>query len=284
MLPVVASWVMQKRHRAMAVAFLATFLPWCFWIGAAVVALGTLRKGFAVATPVIIAGLVGSGFWAFEGSYVPLCGLLVTLLMSVVLRARVSWAEMLIAGAALMAVLVQTNILVPPHAAEMMNMLRHRSVELDTMLNAYARQGISVNQLVSTVFGITIGAMASLMSVGAIAVARFCQAALYNPGGFRDEFHSFRLSPLQLLIMIIVTLLGLVLGVPSAILVSWVPLLIAGIALVHGVVGIKRMNGLWLVIFYILLLTAWPVIIIVLLLALIDTFTNIRGRLATREH
>ena len=63
-------------------------------------------------------------------------------------------------------------------------------------------------------------------------------------------------------------------------MLSWIPLLIAGIALVHGFIGIKGMNGLWLVAFYVLLITTWPTILIVLLLGLIDTFANVRARLA----
>ena len=60
-------------------------------------------------------------------------------------------------------------------------------------------------------------------------------------------------------------------------------LLIAGIALIHGIIGIKGMNGLWLVAFYVLLIATWPTILIVLLLAVIDSFADLRGRLARSD-
>jgi uncharacterized protein YybS (DUF2232 family) len=72
----------------------------------------------------------------------------------------------------------------------------------------------------------------------------------------------------------------MLLGVYALAMLCWIPLLIAGIALVHGVIGLKGMNGLWLVAFYILLITTWPTILIVLLLGLMDTFANVRARLA----
>ncbi len=59
----------------------------------------------------------------------------------------------------------------------------------------------------------------------------------------------------------------------------WVPLLVAGIALVHGFIGLKGMHGVWLGIFYVLLIFTWPMILIVLLVALLDSFVDFRARL-----
>lgn len=279
-----AKWVMQKRFHAVAVAFVATLIPWLFWLGAAAVALCTMRKGITAAAPVVVAALVAAAFWMFKGDALPLCGVLITLSMALVLRARVRWIEALITGSLVAAVLVQSGLLVPPHALELMTELRQRSGEVDSLFANFAQQGLNADQLGSMVLGTIAGAVECAMSVAVIALARFWQSALYHPGAFRSEFHSLRLLPKELLIIIVIAFMGVLLGAPAIILVCWLPLLIAGIALVHGVLGIKRMNGLWLVGFYALLLTTWPVIFIVLLLAVSDCFAHFRERLASRKH
>ena len=103
---------------------------------------------------------------------------------------------------------------------------------------------------------------------------------MYNPGGFREEFHALRLTPKELAVLVVIGVIGMLLGAHALAMLGWIPLLVAGVALVHGFIGIKGMNGLWLVAFYVLLITTWPTILIVLLLGLIDTFANVRARLA----
>lgn len=284
MLSGAARWVMAKRQHALAAAFIMTLLPWLFWIGAAICALVIMRKGPARAVPVVIAGLLPSLFWAFSGNHLPLCGMLVTLVMAILLRVRVRWGETVLGGALTAAVLVQSGLLMPPHASELLDRLKDQSGEIREMFAAYQAQGLDPHQLGTLVIGMMAGAVLSLVAVAVLALARYLQAVLYNPGGFKSEFHRFRLAPRELAICIAIGLAGILLGAPAAILAFWLPLLIAGIALMHGVAGLKRMNGLWLAVFYILLLTAWPVIVIVLVLAFADCFADFRTRLASRQH
>ncbi|ANF58576.1 hypothetical protein [Halotalea alkalilenta] len=280
MLLAFAKWVMQGRYQAIGVALAATLVPWFFWLGAAVVALCVLRKGTTQAAPVLIAALIPSLFWWTQGDVLPVSCIVLVALMAGVLRARTRWSETLIAGSLVSAVLGQSGIFVPPDAGLLIEQLRQSSGEIDALLTSYAQQGISIDQLASLLIGVVTGLMMLLASVACLALARSWQAGLYNPGGFRSEFHQLRLRPAELGVVIAIALVGGLLGAPAALLVAWVPLLVSGIALVHGLLGIKGMNGLWLVGFYALLLTTWPAIVIVLLLALIDSFANFRGRLA----
>ncbi len=119
-----------------------------------------------------------------------------------------------------------------------------------------------------------------LAATACLALARSWQSGLYNPGGFRDEFHAFRLSLREILVLAACGILGVLLNVPAVLLLVWIPLLVAGIALVHGYIGLKGMSGLWLIGIYFLLLTTWPTILILLLLALTDVFADFRARLA----
>jgi hypothetical protein len=262
-------------------AALATFVPWLFWLGAAISALVTLRRGFAQALPVTIAAALPAGMWWVQGDVIPLASILLVTLMAVVLRERMRWSEALILGAIAAAVMVQLGIFSPPAGTEqMLEQLRQSSQEVDRMLNEFADQGYDTQQLAGLVVGGVTGFVVLLAAIACLALARSWQAGLYNPGGFREEFHGLRLAPKELIVLIALSVISMVLGISALAMLAWIPLLVAGIALVHGIVGLKGMNGLWLVAFYVLLITTWPTILIVLLLGLIDTFANIRARLA----
>ncbi|MCM2130154.1 hypothetical protein [Larsenimonas rhizosphaerae] len=279
-----ARWVMRGPLNATLVAFAAGLMPWLFWLGAAICALVTLRRGLVAALPVLIGAALPLGWWWTQGDAVPLSTLLLTTLMAVILRSRSAWGDTLISASVVTGVLIKLGVFVPPNAAAIMTELRHNSAELGNMLDHYARQGVSVEQLSGMVMGSVIGMVVMLASIACLALARGWQAGLYNPGGLREEFHGFRLSPAQLGLLLAVSVVGFLIGFPALVLVTWIPLLIAGIALMHGIIGLKGMSGLWLVGFYALLLTAWPAIVIVILLALADSVLNIRSRLARSQH
>jgi len=276
-----ARWLMKGTPYAAGGAALATLVPWLFWLGVAIAGLVTLRKGFAPALPVIIAAAVPSGWWWIQGDVIPLASLLLVTLMAVVLRERMRWGLALIAGAVVASAMVQLGIFIPPQGTELMlEQLRQGSEEVDGMLTELTNQGYDTQTLASLVVGNVTGLVVLLASIACLALARSWQAGLYNPGGFRTEFHAFRLTPKELLTLFAIGIAGMLLGVYALAMLCWIPLLIAGIALVHGVIGLKGMNGLWLVAFYVLLITTWPTILIVLLLGLMDTFANVRARLA----
>ena len=276
-----ARWLMKGTPYAAGGAALATLVPWLFWLGVAIAGLVTLRKGFVPALPVIIAAAVPSGWWWVQGDVIPLASLLLVTLMAVVLRERMRWGFALIAGTLAASTMVQIGIFIPPQGTELMlEQLRQGSEEVDGMLTELTNQGYDTQTLASLVVGNVTGLVVLLASIACLALARSWQAGLYNPGGFRTEFHAFRLTPKELLTLLAIGVAGMLLGVYALAMLCWIPLLIAGIALVHGVIGLKGMNGLWLVAFYVLLITTWPTILIVLLLGLMDTFANVRARLA----
>ncbi|WP_026002025.1 hypothetical protein [Vreelandella stevensii] len=276
-----ARWLMRGTPYAVGGAALASLVPWLFWLGAAIAALVTLRKGFAPALPVIIAAALPAGFWWAQGDVIPLASVLLVTLMSVILRERMRWSEALIVGTLAAAVMVQLGIFSPPGGTQLMlEQLRESSAEIDRMLTEFANQGVDTTALAAMVIGGVTGLVVLLAAIICLALARSWQAGLYNPGGFRAEFHALRLSPRELVVLVVLGVAGMALGAQALAMLCWVPLLIAGIALVHGFIGIKGMNGLWLVAFYVLLITTWPTILIVLLLGLIDTFANVRARLA----
>lgn len=282
MLPI-ARWLMRGTPYAVGGAALTAVVPWLFWFSGAIVALVTLRRGLSPALPVLVAAVVPAGWWWTQGDAIPLASVLLVTLMAVVLRARMRWSEALLAGTLAAAAMIQFGIFVPAGGAGLLlEQLRQGSAEIDRMLTELARQGFDTEQLATLVIGGVTGLMVSLAAIGCLALARGWQAGLYNPGGFREEFHALRLAPRELLLLILLGVVGMTLGLLSLSMLAWLPLLVAGIALVHGFIGIKGMNGLWLIAFYALLITTWPMILIVLLAAFIDVFVDFRGRLASR--
>jgi len=122
------------------------------------------------------------------------------------------------------------------------------------------------------------GAYHAIMVIVCLMIARWCQAALYNPGGFRQEFHNLRFDP-----RVMVVLLGLILvallDIPP--LDLWLPLLsigpmIAGLAIAHYAVAKKGGGVIWLVMVYLTLLMMAPAII---MLGLADSVLDLRKRL-----
>ncbi|WP_043528031.1 hypothetical protein [Litchfieldella xinjiangensis] len=277
----IARWLMRGTLQAMGVAALTAVVPWLFWFSAAVAALVTLRRGLAPAMPVILASALPSGWWWVQGDAIPLSTVLLVTLMAVVLRSRMRWSEALIVGSLVAAGMVQLGIFLPPGGAgPLLEQVRQGSPEVDNMLRELSEQGVATEQLAGLLISGVTGLIVMLASVACLALARSWQAGLYNPGGFREEFHALRLTPRELAVLVVLGVVGMVLGLPALAMLAWVPLLVAGVALVHGFIGLKGMNGLWLVAFYILLVTTWPMILIVLLLAFIDSLANFRGRLA----
>ncbi|MEQ5801016.1 hypothetical protein [Halomonas sp. H10-9-1] len=280
----IARWMMRGTPHAAGGAAVAALVPWLFWLGAAIAALVTLRRGLSPALPVIVAAAVPAGWWWVQGDVIPLSSVLLVTLMAVVLRARLRWSEALIVGALAGAVMIQLGIFLPPGGTgEMLDQLRQASPEVERLLSELGSQGLDTEQLAGLLIGGVTGLIVLVAAVACLALARSWQAGLYNPGGFREEFHALRLAPRELVVLAVLGGIGAVLGLPGLGMLLWVPLLVAGIALVHGFIGLKGMNGLWLVAFYLLLITTWPMILIVLLLAVIDVFANVRGRLVSRN-
>lgn len=280
----IARWMMRGTPYAAGGAALAALIPWLFWLGAAIAALVTLRRGLSPALPVIVAAAVPAGWWWTQGDVIPLASVLLVTLMAVVLRARMRWSEALITGALVGAGMIQLGVFLPPGGAgPMLEQLRQGSPEVERMLSELSGQGLDTEQLAGVLIGGITGLVVLIAAVVCLALARSWQAGLYNPGGFREEFHALRLAPRELAVLVVLGGVGAVLGLPSLGMLLWIPLMVAGIALVHGYIGLKGMNGLWLILFYVLLITTWPMILIVLLLAFIDVFADIRGRIASRN-
>jgi hypothetical protein len=128
-------------------------------------------------------------------------------------------------------------------------------------------------QQIASIFGF----MLALTLVGCTVLARWWQSALFNPGGFREEFHAIRFGSVPGLALVGA---GASLYLQGPAMQIWaqlvmLPLLVAGIGLVHALVARRRVGGM-LGLLYAALLLAPPVKYVVMGLAAVDAVANLR--------
>src|SRR5690606_20902856 len=104
-------------------------------------------------------------------------------------------------------------------------------------------------------------------SVLCLLLARYWQAALYNPGGFGVEFRALR-YPAGVTTLLVAVAVGLIvfgLQLRTWSMICVIPLTFAGLALIHARVAVRGGGSTWLVIFYI----AWLIFDLVKLLVVL---------------
>jgi len=105
-----------------------------------------------------------------------------------------------------------------------------------------------------------IGGLMGLTLLGCLFIARWWQAMLYNPGGFKSEFHQLRLGRGFALATLVAGLLLLVsssnsVPITTDLLVVMVMLfMIQGLAVSHYLVSMAGANAGWLVALYVLVI------------------------------
>jgi hypothetical protein len=274
-----ASYVMRGRREALLVAVISAAIPMFFWVGAAAVGLVTLRRGLRDGLVVMMWALLPTLALAWYGEIMPAAALVGMMVVAAVLRITVSWPLALCAAAGLGLLLsAGLNTVGSGYLAEVEKMFAALFASV-----AEQAKGPAAEQLVApTVTEIAgmFGLMHAVTLAACLLIARWWQAMLYNPGGLRTEFHALRLDRAQTLGLLAAAVLLYQLG-PGFRLWAWtplVPLLFAGIALVHALMASRRGNGL-LGLFYAALLVLGPVKQLVVALAVLDGLLDLRRRL-----
>lgn len=277
-----AQYVMRGPLQAGGVAAVTTAVPLLFWIGAAVVGLVILRLGISQGLNVGLWALLPALGWSWFGQDpTALAVLLQVMLMASVLRTTSSWERALLGGSFLAIV---TGLMLPVVYPGLLDDLVQAGVSFYEQYNADVAQSLGGNleQVIRDTMNASMAGTYLATGIGMTMLARAWQAGLYNPGGFRKEFHALRLSPAVAVVCAITMVIGPVLGLNSMLL-AWVagtPLFLASLALVHGIVGRKKLSGQWLVLFYIALVLLGPSLMILLVvLAFVDSWLDIRGRM-----
>ena len=276
-----ARFAMKGPRNAAGVAFVACLVPMMFWLGAATVALVTLRHGTAKGLNVFVwAAIPALGWWLGLQDPTALVVLISTYALAEVLRISVSMRRTLLFGFGFSILIgVVTPVLMP----EAIEMLLTVTDELLTQLAEDAQLQVD-DELKASFHALLIASFAASffsMSVGSLFLARSWQSALFNPRGWREEFHQLRMSSMDMTAIVIVMLIGPAIGLDGYLLVfsGLVPILICGFALVHGLIGKKNLGGQWMIGFYALVIVLFPTFLaIIALMALLDSAIDIRSK------
>ncbi|RZO76256.1 MAG: hypothetical protein EVA69_03215 [OM182 bacterium] len=269
-----AEYVMTGRRQAIIAVMLLGLIPLVNLLNPVVVGLIALRKGLQEVVVIFAWAILPLGAWAVAGDVVPLIMLIGITGLAVLLRETESWEFTLLAAIAV-GVCVEVYFRLQPAVIDALMQ------QLDLYLQASNPQGLQIEEVRDVMLSV-IGAVYMFLSIVLLMLARWMQAVLYNPGGFKQEFHNLRVEQkvaLALIVIMLLSSLGIV--VPEAWVLYFVlPLLFSGIALTHAVVAKKKLSSMWLVTFYILLML--PVVVqILVLLALVDSWYDFRSRLSS---
>ncbi|MFI8745583.1 hypothetical protein ACIGKL_10545 [Pseudomonas sp. NPDC077186] len=284
-----AEFIMRGRMQATLVVVGSAAMPLLFWLSAAAGSLVLLRRGANDALGILAWAMLPAIAWWYFGEPRTALVLVGALGLALLLRAGWSWNRILLSSVALGLVYGLVLGAVFREPIEAMAGELHKL--LPTMLDGVHQQ-MSVDErarleaLIAPVLTGLLAALLQILSLLSLILGRYWQALLYNPGGFGREFRALRLPLPQALLLLAGMLLGPNLGPQLAMLTPLcsVPLLFAGIALVHGLVEKGGLGRFWLVGLYITLLLFMQLIYpLLVVLAIVDSLFDFRGRLVRKN-
>lgn len=294
---------MRGRSQAILSVSLLTVLSWLFslasLLAAASVALPTLRRGGKEGALVVLgslpvvalAGQLALGNALQAGGY-SLALWLPVMATAIVLRetANLSVAVLFALGLALILVIGFYALVDDPAAfwgdalqKVIQPVIERRGGEVDAEL---------MNQTMQIFSTYATGAVAagSLMTVLiSLLIARWWQANLYNPGGFRAEF-----TPLSLPMFISLAFLSLALvagivgggmAVFSANLLMpvFMAFVLVGFAVLHALCSVLPSGKFWLAGIYVGLIFVAPMVLLIAVIGLTDSWLHWRSRFVPRS-
>ena len=278
-----AELIMRGRAQACGVAVFGSLLP---IISPASIGLVTLRKNSSEGLIVALWALLPWLALYLTSTMSPLltlapaAALIVIVVAANILRTTVSWQWTLIGAGIASAVAVS---IVGVVASGDVDQVVAEVADLVAQVSAQAGVSEELSLVPDRTFVLGLLAwMVALTVVCGLFVARWWQALLFNPGGFREEFHGFRLEQRVAVILFAIVVAAVALPreyTPWVELMS-LPLLIAGVALIHSSVALMNWGVHWLGLMYFGLFFIGPTGAVLVGLGLVDSILNLRSRLA----
>ncbi|MEA5444658.1 hypothetical protein VCB98_02360 [Gammaproteobacteria bacterium AB-CW1] len=288
----VLGWIMSSRWRAVIGVWLMGAIQWLSLLGGGLVALVALRQGPAEGAGVAFLAALGLiPFAIMLGAppwVLPVAALSLWLPVLVMAWALLRTASL--ARSFQLAALFGAMVVLALHSGD--DTARQVGREMiDQWLMPFLEgreQGVpdeaALDRLAMLVPGMMAAALTAALIISLI-LGRWWQAILYNPGGFRAEFHELRHGQFAVLTGGVVFILAAVTTtVPlldNLALVAILVLMFQGLAVCHAFVHRRKLGGVWLVPVYGLLLPfTVPVMSVMAALAILDNVLDLRGRYA----
>ena len=254
------------------------------WVSAAVIALITLRKGAGEGAWLLMWALLPAGMLLFyAGDSGPVAMLVGTMFLALVLRTTVSLSAAILASIAVGGL---TGLAMVVFGSQLLDQLVGFFAEFFVTLEQQLSQGNAEAVVLTPPTALQVagmlGAVSAVSSVMCLLLARYWQAALYNPGGFGEEFRELYFKPTVAAALVLPALGIYALGEQyhtwAVILV--VPLTFAGLALVHARAKRRGQGKGWLTGFYLAWLILDPMKLVVVVAAIADSWIGFRQRWA----
>jgi hypothetical protein len=297
-----AAFIMKGRSQAVLVISAFTILSWMLslasLLAAAAVALPTLRRGAreggvlmaAALLVVVVAGMAILGNAWQAGGYA-LAMWVPVWLMAIILRETASLSSAVMTAMGLGLLIVTGFYLVIPDPADFWQSTLQQTVKplLEQRGEAVGEPLLAQSLEMFSSYATGAIAAGSVMTVlFSLLLARWWQAGLYNPGGFRGEFLQLRLpmiaSALFMVLALIASIGGSVANFATNLLFPVVfGLLIAGFSVVHAICAGSPSGRYWLIGLYLALMFMAPIIVLIALVGVTDPWFNWRLRLAARQ-
>lgn len=277
----IAEFAMRGRFQALLLTVAGAGSILFCWISAAILALVTLRKGVGTGAWLLLWALLPSGVLLYAtGDSGPLALLLGTMALATVLRTTVSLPLAVLGSVAVggfAGVLAMTAG--GQYLDQMVALFGEFLAQLEQQLSA-GGEPLQLARPTATQIAGMLGAGVAMMSVLCLLLARYWQAALYNPGGFGSEFRALRYTPA---VASVLGLAGVAVAAMGLEYRTWavtvmMPLNFAGLALVHARVAARGQGSGWLVGFYLAWLLLDPVKLMVVFAAIADSWFDFRQR------
>lgn len=276
-----AEFVMRGRFQALLVTVAgAGSLLFC-WISAAVIALVTLRKGAGSGAWLLMWALLPAGTLLFVfGDSGPLALLVGTMALAVLLRATVNLplailASLLVGGLTGLALVAFGG----HYLDQIVGYLSEFLATLEQQLSQGSEPVVLARPDARQIAGM-LGAGTAMTAVLCLLLARYWQAALYNPGGFGQEFKAlyYPATVSTALAVGAIALASLGLQYRTWAVICVIPLTFAGLALIHARAEARGQGKGWLTGFYVAWVFFDPVKLLVVFYAIADSWFNFRQR------
>lgn len=266
-------------------------VPMVAWLGMIIIGFITLRRGsvsgFLVliwsAIPALALCLLGRPDLFFEQI---LAGALVLWIFAVILRHSESWSLVLECAAWLGIIAV---LLAHVYFGDLYTFWANHLNAMLVQVNQTRSDPIVLTQ--KAVFYVThlaTGFAAAGVMINALfnlIIARWWQASLFNPGGFKQEFLNIRIHYRLMVALVICVIL---LALKFNLLLDLLPAIgaaffISGLSLMHFQFSRLKRMWLWIIIFYVLLVFQFMVIAsLLVILSVLDSLFDARKRLNHR--
>lgn len=297
-------FLLKNRLNAIIVTLVCAFIPIIGSASILIAGLVTLRKGmfegalvlFASCMPYIVSYFT---YPNVEGLEIALAAIVImvisnilTWFFAVMLRAKNSWSFTLQIAGVMGAIFVVAVHLIYPDiqgfwqtkltvyfekTASMVNKIKEgtnpadTTAELVTIAKQYATGFI--------VLCVLFNAFLQLL------IARWWQSALFSPGSLKQELYRIRFGYLLAALFIV----GIVLSYQSnpialdSMTILYGIFCIAGLSLIHSLIGLAELNWLWLILIYIGAIWLFPLSVLLLsVVGLLDVGFDIRKRLGNK--